>query len=66
MRHSSAVFYPLLVDALADLDEDIRRNAIYALCTAMHAADLPCGPKVIKADEERYVYRIRAWRKARQ
>ncbi|HET7617822.1 MAG TPA: HEAT repeat domain-containing protein [Vicinamibacterales bacterium] len=67
MRHAEhSMFFPILVNALTDPDKEIRRTAIYTLCNAMHAADLPCGPSYVETGEQRYVYRIRAWRKARQ
>jgi HEAT repeat protein len=58
----SRASFPLLVDALADRDDSIRYGAMFTLCMAMNAPDLPCPDfPLFQSDEQRYIRRVRAW-----
>ncbi len=64
-KHRAA--FPTLIDGLGDRDEDIRYDAMFTLCMAMRAPDLPCpGLSLFQSDERKYLRRIREWWKAQQ
>jgi hypothetical protein len=59
--------FPVLVGALDDRDEYIRYGAMFTLCMAMGAPDLPCpAVSLFQADEQKYIGRIRGWWNAQQ
>jgi len=59
--------FPILVEALDDQDQYIRYHAMFTLCMAMNAPDLPCpAVSLFHGDEQKYINRIRAWWKSQQ
>ena len=57
--------FPYLLETLEDSDSSVRYNAMFTLCMAMKAPDLPCpAVQLFHTNESLYLDRVRAWWRA--